>query len=60
MLASSLSGRGAYMQCKHVYHILQMIMLYGLVEDFIHYWSWDEIQHLLKCSLKPLDSSDNT
>jgi hypothetical protein len=62
MLASSLSGRGAYMQCKHVYHILQMIMFYGLMEDFIHYctWSWDEVQRLLKCSLKPLEFSDNT
>jgi hypothetical protein len=38
MLASSLSGRGAYVQCKHVYHILQMIMFYGFMEDFIHYY----------------------
>jgi hypothetical protein len=45
MLASFLGGYGAYVQCKHVYHVLQMIMLYGFMEDFIHYctWSWDEI-----------------
>jgi len=29
MLASSLGGRGAYVQCKHVYHVLQMIMFMG-------------------------------
>jgi hypothetical protein len=27
-----------------------MIMFYGLIEEFIHYytWSWDEVQHLLE------------
>jgi hypothetical protein len=48
MLAESLGAHGAYVKCKHVYHILQTIMFYGLTEEFIHYctWSWDEIQHL--------------
>jgi hypothetical protein len=51
-LASSLCGRGVYVQCKHVYHVLQTIMFCGLTEKFIHHytWSWDEVQHLLKCS----------
>ncbi len=51
MLACSLGAPRLYVQCKHVYHILQIIMLYGLTEEFVHYymWSWDEIQHLLKC-----------
>jgi hypothetical protein len=26
MLASSLGGHGVYVQCKHVYHVLQMNM----------------------------------
>jgi hypothetical protein len=45
MLAGSLGGLGTYVQCKHVYDILQSIMFYGLMEDFIHYymWSWDEV-----------------
>jgi len=52
MLAGSLGGHGAYVQCKHVYHILQMIMFSGLTNDIIHYctWNWVEIQCLLKCS----------
>jgi hypothetical protein len=37
MLVGSLGARGAYVQCKHVYHILQMIMFYGFIEEFIHY-----------------------
>jgi hypothetical protein len=50
MLAGSLGGCGVYVQCKHVYHILQMIMFYWFMEEFIHHctWSWDEVQHLLK------------
>jgi hypothetical protein len=45
MLASSLGGCGAYVQCKHVYHILQTIMFNGLMEEFLQYykWSWDEV-----------------
>ncbi len=48
----ALGGLGTYMQCKHVYHILQLIMFCGLKEDFIHYcmWSWDEVQCLLQHS----------
>jgi hypothetical protein len=45
-LASSLGAHGVYMHYKHVYHVLQMIMFYGLMEEFIHhytYWSWDEV-----------------
>jgi hypothetical protein len=45
MLTTSLGGHGAYMQCKHVYHVFQMIMFYGFTKYFIHYytWSWDEV-----------------
>jgi hypothetical protein len=62
MLAGSLGAHGAYVQCKHVYHILLIIMLCGLTEKFIHYctWNWDEVQRLLKCLLKPLDFHDST
>jgi hypothetical protein len=50
MLVGSLGAHGAYAQCKHVYHILQMIMFCGFIEEFIHYytWSWDEVQRLLE------------
>jgi hypothetical protein len=41
MLAGSWGSRGAYVQFKHVYHILQMIMLCGLMKEyFIHYCMW--------------------
>ncbi len=52
MLASSLGTHGVYVHCKHVYHVLKMIMFFGLTEKFIHHctWSWDEVQHLLDCS----------
>jgi hypothetical protein len=52
MLVGSLGARGVYVHCKHVYHILQMIMFCRLMKKFIHHytWSWDEIQCLLKCS----------
>ncbi len=51
MLVGSLGGRGVYVQCKHVYHVLQPIMFCGLMEEFIHHctWNWDEVQRLLKC-----------
>jgi hypothetical protein len=51
-LASSLGGHGVYVQCKHVYHVLQTNMFYGFTKEFIHHctWSWDEVQRLLKCS----------
>jgi len=44
-----LGRHGAWVQCKHFYHILQNIMYYGQFEKFIHYptWSWDEVQCLL-------------
>ncbi len=49
MLLSSTRGHGVYVQCKHVYHILKMIMFCGLTKEFIHHctWSWDEVEHLL-------------
>ncbi len=52
MLTSFLGSHGLYVHCKHVYHVLQMIMFSGLTKKFIHYctWSWDEVQCLLKCS----------
>ncbi len=45
----ALGGLGTYVQCKHVYHILQLIMFCGFMEDFIHYcmWNWDVVQCLL-------------
>jgi hypothetical protein len=32
-----LGGHGVYVQCKHVYHILQTIMFCGFMEEFIHH-----------------------
>ncbi len=51
MLEGFLGGCGVFMQCKHVYHVLQTIMFCGLTKEFIHHytWSWDEVQRLLKC-----------
>jgi type III secretory pathway component EscU len=48
-LIISLGIHGAWVQCKHLYHILQNIMYYGQFEEFIHYptWNWDEVQRLL-------------
>ncbi len=45
MLASFLGDHGVYVQCKHVYHILRTIVFYGLMEKFIHHytWSWNEV-----------------
>jgi len=40
MLVGSLGGHGAYVQCKHVYHIFQMIMFCRLTKEFIHYCTW--------------------
>jgi hypothetical protein len=36
---------GTWIQCKHMYHILQNIRYCGQFEKFIHYpmWSWDEV-----------------
>jgi hypothetical protein len=52
MLASFLGDCGVYVQYKHVYHVLQMIMFYWFTKEFIHHytWIWDEVQHLLKRS----------
>ncbi len=36
MLVGSLGGHGVYVQCKHVYHILQTIMFCGFTEEFMH------------------------
>jgi hypothetical protein len=49
MLVGSLGGRGAHVQCEHMYHIFQAIMFSGFIEEFIHYymWNWDEVKHLL-------------
>jgi hypothetical protein len=62
MFTSSLGGRGVYVQCKHVYHVLQMLMFYGLVKMFIRPYtsSWDEIQRLFQSVLKLLNFCDNT
>jgi hypothetical protein len=56
MLAASLGERGAWVQCKHLYHILQY-MYCGQFENFIHYpmWNWDEVQRLL-ASAKTFDN----
>jgi hypothetical protein len=56
MPTASLGKHGAWVQCKHLYHILQY-MYCGQFEDFIHYpmWSWDEVQRLLACA-KTFDS----
>ncbi len=45
MVAYSLGGHGAWVQCKHIYHVLCTIMYCGPIEDFIHYctWSWEEV-----------------
>jgi len=52
MLASSLGDHGVYVQCKHVYYVLQMIMFRGFTKEFIHHYTWsrDEVQRLLKHS----------
>jgi hypothetical protein len=49
ILATFLGGRGAWVQCRHLYHILQNIMYYGWTKKFIHYpmWIWDMFHHLL-------------
>jgi hypothetical protein len=49
MLTIPLGEHGAWVQCKHIYHILQNIMYCGKTKKFIHYptWSLDEVQHLL-------------
>jgi hypothetical protein len=52
MSITSLGGCGAWVQCKHLYHILWNIMYCGQSETFIHYptWSWDKVQWLLACA----------
>jgi hypothetical protein len=59
MLVTSLGGCGAWVQCKHLYHILQNIMYCGQSKKFIHYptWSWDKVQWLLHV-LKHLRAHD--
>jgi hypothetical protein len=57
MAAHSLGGCGAWVQCKHIYHVLLTIMYCGMIEDFIHYcmWSWEEVFNLLMC-IKAFDN----
>jgi len=45
MSASSLGGHGAWVQCKHMYYILQNIIYCGQAKKIIHYpmWSWDKL-----------------
>jgi len=45
MLTSSLGNYGKRVHYKHLYYILQSVMLYGLMEMFIHHltWSHDEV-----------------
>ncbi len=52
MSITSLGGCGAWVQCKHLYHILQTIMYCGQSEKFMHYptWNWDKVQWLLACA----------
>jgi hypothetical protein len=52
MATHSLGGHGAWVQCKHIYHVLLTIMYCGLTKDFVHYcmWSWEEVLHLLMCN----------
>ncbi len=47
-----LGGCETWVQCKHMYHILQNIMYCGQSKKFIHFpiWSWDKIQWLLTCA----------
>jgi hypothetical protein len=39
----------AWVQCKHMYYILQNIIYCGWTKKIIHYpiWSWDKIKHLM-------------
>ncbi len=42
MMIGSLGGYGKWVHCKHLYYILQNVMLCGLMERSIHQltWSW--------------------
>jgi hypothetical protein len=43
MLIVFLGMCGTWVQCKHLYHILQNIMYCGKIEKFVHYptWNWE-------------------
>ncbi len=41
MMSTSLGGQGPWVQCKHLYYILQYHAMYlGISEPLIHYPSW--------------------
>jgi hypothetical protein len=41
MMFVSLDRQGPWVQCKHLYYILQYAMYYGIKESLIHYPSWN-------------------
>jgi hypothetical protein len=48
MIIGSLGDWGKWVHCKHLYYILQNVILCGLMEMFIHHstWSWDKVHKL--------------
>ncbi len=52
MMSVSFYRQGLWVQCKHLYYILQYAMYYGIKKPFIHYssWSWNEVHRLLACA----------
>jgi hypothetical protein len=48
LMTGSLGACGKWVHCKHLYYILQHVMLCGLMETFIHHltWSWNEVHKL--------------
>ncbi len=48
MMTCSLGIHGKWVHCKHLYYILQQVMLCGLMKTFIHHptWSWNEVHKL--------------
>jgi hypothetical protein len=50
MMIGSLGGCGKWVHWKHLYYILQNVMLCGLMEMFIHHLAsnWDKV-HKLTC-----------
>jgi hypothetical protein len=50
MMASLLArGREKWVQCKHIYYILQHVMYCKQLEEFMHCpnWNWNEVQCLI-------------
>ncbi len=61
MLVAFLGNHGAYVQCKHVYHILQAIMFDGFMESsFITARGIGMKFNVCYYILKPLNFNDNT